>query len=69
MAVGSLAVVSFVVDSQGQVSEVAVVNSSSSRFHAAVLAVVPHWRFSPGLRHGQAVAVRCLTRLNFTLAD
>lgn len=58
-----------VVQVDGTVSDVHVVRPLDSRLDAEAVNAFKGWRFSPGLKDGQAVAVRVTTEMTFTMAD
>jgi len=60
--------VEFVVDAEGAVQSAVVVAAEPPEvFEQAALRAVARWRFSPGIRQGQAVAVRVRQRVEFRL--
>jgi periplasmic protein TonB len=56
-----------VVNADGVVSEVAVTEASGDEFSDAAVAAAWQYRFKPGLKNGQAVAVRIPLEMVFTL--
>ncbi|MGA8160476.1 MAG: M56 family metallopeptidase [Acidobacteriaceae bacterium] len=62
---GGVCVVGLVVDAHGMPQEVHVVRSLKADFDANALAVVRQYRFKPGMRKGQPVAVRINIEVNY----
>lgn len=62
-------VVDFLVDEQGQVSDVRVVRSSNSEFERPTVLAVQKWRFEPGKRQGRAVRFRMSQAVTFAVGD
>ncbi len=60
--------VSFVVDSTGQVQGAKAVNSSRPEFEAAAVAAVENWQFDPGRKGGRVVNTRVSQQVVFNLA-
>ncbi len=61
-------VVSFVVDSNGQVQGARVVESSRPEFEAAAVAAVEKWQFAPGRKGGRLVNAHVSQKIDFNLA-
>lgn len=61
-------VVSFVIDSSGNVQDAKAVNSSRAEFEAAAIAAVEQWQFDPGRHGGRPVNTRVSQRVVFSLA-
>lgn len=60
--------VKFLVGADGQVSDVQVINSQpAGLFDAAVLKIVPRWKFRPGVLAGKAVPSWVVTTVEFNL--
>jgi TonB family protein len=59
--------VEFFVDKHGFVSEAAVIKTSHPGFVDPAVDAVLSWRFKPGTRNGQAVAVKMRVPINFSL--
>ncbi|MEW5913332.1 MAG: energy transducer TonB [Thermodesulfobacteriota bacterium] len=60
--------VRFLVDRQGRVQHLSVLGANPPGvFEETVLRTVPHWRFRPGLRQGQAVEAWVETTIRFKL--
>ena len=60
--------VEFVVNADGSVSDPVVVDAQPQDiFDQAAIQAVRRWRFSPGIREGEAVAVRVRQRVEFRL--
>ncbi len=57
--------VEFIVDENGNVVDVEVVNSSSHLFHKSVTTAVYNWKFKPAVKDQQMVPTRCRQRLTF----
>ena len=57
----------FVVNAGGLVEDIRILASSSERFHAAAVAAVGKWSFTPGMKDRAAVPVKCRTKLWFRL--
>ena len=62
--------VEFVVTPEGAVRDAVVVQATPSDvFEQTALQAVQHWRFDPGLKDGQPIAVRVRQKLTFMLED
>jgi periplasmic protein TonB len=59
----------FIVDANGDVSNVEVVSSSQREFESAAIQAVQKWKFKPGRKGGKAVASRMQIPMNFNLND
>jgi len=59
--------VSFIVDTNGDVHDVYVVNSTRREFELPALQAVNHWKFRPGRRGGHAVNTRMSVPIGFVL--
>lgn len=60
-------VVEFIVDTQGNVRDAAVVSSTHPGFEQAALDAVMKWKFKPGQKGGVAVNTRARQKFPFTL--
>lgn len=60
-------VVGFIVDSNGDPREPAIVRSSNSGFDEAAIQAIMKWKFKPGKKGGAAVNTRVQQPLNFNL--
>ncbi len=61
-------VLEFVVDSDGSVRDISVVESEPEGvFEQTVLSTVRRWRFNPGIKDGRPVAVRVQQKFKFEL--
>jgi TonB family protein len=58
-------VVEFVVDPQGNVTKLSIVEASHPAFAAAALETLQHWRFTPGRKGGKSVHVKMRQPFNF----
>ncbi len=56
---------SFLIDENGAVSDLQVVESGGEVFDDAVLETVPSWRYEPATKHGVRVKMRWLQRFRF----
>lgn len=61
------AVVSFVVDKNGQTKEVCSIRDTDTLFGEAAVAAVRQWRFNPGIKDGHPVACRVDVPIVFSL--
>lgn len=62
--------VEFVVNAQGRVDDVTILNSEPREiFDDAAVAAVKRWRYAPVMRNGQAVTVRTQQRIRFTARE
>ncbi len=59
--------VAFIVDENGNVINVEIINASSRRFHQAATTAVYSWKFKPGIKDQQKVSTVCRQKLQFTL--
>lgn len=62
-------VLEFIVDAQGRVLNVLVVQSSHHGFDHAAIAGVERWKFRPGMRGGRKVNTRMRVPINFRLLE
>jgi len=62
------AIVGFIVDSAGNVSNASAVKSTHAEFAAAAVEAVAKWKFSPGQKGGKAVNTRMLVPIMFALS-
>jgi protein TonB len=60
--------VGFVVDSNGDVQQAYVINSTQREFEAAAVQAVSKWKFRPGRKGGKAVNTRMLQPISFSLS-
>jgi periplasmic protein TonB len=60
-------VLSIVVDAEGRAKEIHVVKSLGMGLDEKAMEAVEKWRFKPGMKGGQAVAVRATIAVNFRL--
>jgi protein TonB len=64
------ALLRFVVDARGRVSDIRVVDwEGTERFGEAAMEALGKWTFTPGLKKGRAVSVRCQLRFFFREED
>jgi TonB family protein len=68
MGVEGRVIVTFVVDANGLVQNVGVVDSTDPRFEVAALRAVSRWKFKPGRKGGKPVATALDVPINFHLA-
>lgn len=61
--------VEFVVNTEGQPAEIRVVSSSDPAFDVAAMAAVQKWFFEPGQRKGEAVNVKMIVPIVFSLSQ
>jgi protein TonB len=61
--------VDFIVDRNGDVRNAFAVSSSRPEFEAPAVKAVSRWRFTPGLKGGQQVAVHMRVPIVFSLQD
>jgi protein TonB len=62
------ALLRFVVDAEGRVSQVRVVSTEgSARFGDVARRTIDTWRFEPATKDGRPVAVKCQQRVEFRL--
>lgn len=61
------ALVSFVVDSDGAVRDAKAEKSTRKEFEAAAIDALERWKFSPGMKGGNAVNTRLKIPIVFTL--
>ena len=59
----------FIVDEEGNVSEVEVKDASSRRFHQAAVSCIQSWRFKPAIKDKKAVPCMCTQKLTFQLSN
>ncbi len=55
----------FLVDEEGHVKDVEIVDSLGKAFDDAVLGALPQWRYEPAERDGEPVAVRYTVSVRF----
>ena len=60
--------VGFLVDSNGDVQQAYVINSTQREFEAAAVQAVSKWKFKPGRKGGKAVTTRMLQPISFSLS-
>lgn len=63
------AVTEFIVDAQGVPQQVQCVEASDRAFAVATEQAMSQWRYRPALKDGQAVAVRTLQRMDFSVRE
>ena len=63
-----MVVLGWVVDEQGRVTDVEVVEASAKVFETAVLGWIRDVRFEPGQQDGRAVPVKIVRRFRFEFA-
>jgi TonB family protein len=56
---------SFLIDENGQVGELQVLESGGAVFDDAVLETVKSWRYEPATKHGVRVKMRWVQRFRF----
>lgn len=61
--------VSFVVNAEGRVTDVAAANSTHPGFEDSAIETIKEWRFAPASIHGQPVSVACVQRFLFSPDD
>jgi protein TonB len=61
--------VQFIVDSNGQVVQPVVVDSTHSGFNTAAIEGVARWKFRPGIKNGRRVNTRMEVPIIFTVTD
>lgn len=59
----------FIVETDGRVSEIQIEDASSVEFGEAARASISQWKFSPGIKSGQAVRTLCQLIMPFTLME
>lgn len=62
-------ILEFIVDSQGRVLNVVVMQSSHHGFDYAAISGVERWKFRPGMRAGRKVNTRMRVPINFRLLE
>jgi TonB family protein len=63
--ISGYAVVGFIVDTEGDVRDVRVIQATHEEFGAAAVACVSEWKFQPGVRGGRKVNVRLSVPIHF----
>jgi protein TonB len=66
--ISGYAVIAFIVDAEGDVREVRVIQATHEEFGAAAVACVSQWKFQPGVRGGRKVNVRLSVPIHFDLS-
>ena len=62
-------VVSFVINQEGRVRSIEVIESSDAAFSSAAVAAVKRWKFTPGTSGGRPVSFRMSIPVVFSLSD
>lgn len=64
-----LVTVKVLIDEKGNVAEAEVEKSSNEAFKAPAVEAVRKWKFKPGKRDGEAVALRVSIPIQFSVSD
>jgi protein TonB len=67
-SISGYAVIGFIVDTEGDVRDVRVIQATHEEFGAAAVACVSEWKFQPGVRGGRKVNVRLSVPIHFDLS-
>ena len=57
--------VQFIINEEGKLINVEILNSSSRRFHRSVISAVNNWLFKPAIKNNRKVKVRRIQKLTF----
>ena len=65
--VTGVAVIDFIIGTDGTVHDAAILDATTEEFGKAAREAVLHWRFQPAMRHGNPVAVHMRVPITFNL--